>query len=113
MKSKGVRAGFLKGGNSSCRRHIRLHYKEYSEACLKAGIPENSTCVPLHILKARQAEEEQASHSNPTALSQTTLGFPVVQGPSSFTREHLLEQLTIHIVCDDQVSTNQASISAY
>ena len=43
-KVKGSRAGWFKGGNSTCRQHIAsAHYETYSKQCRELGIEENYT----------------------------------------------------------------------
>lgn len=110
--NKGEEAGFFKGHNSSNRRHIASnidHYKVYTAACAEDDIKESASAVPSAILDARNAAAELASISagvaTSTVSSQSRLSFATVKGPTSFSTESLLDALTIHVVCDDQVGT--------
>ncbi|KIM55593.1 hypothetical protein SCLCIDRAFT_85934, partial [Scleroderma citrinum Foug A] len=57
VQKYGKRKAFHLGGNSSCRQHIRIHYKEYQQRCAEGNIPENDHAVPHEILeKQRRAK---------------------------------------------------------
>ena len=45
VQKYGKRKAFHLGGNSSCRQHIRIHYKEYQQCCAEGNIPENDHAV--------------------------------------------------------------------
>ncbi|KAF8335509.1 hypothetical protein F5887DRAFT_835117, partial [Amanita rubescens] len=55
IRTKSLHKAFLTGGNSTCRNHIRQHYKYYSERCKEKGIEEKERCIPPEILKARKS----------------------------------------------------------
>jgi hypothetical protein len=58
VKSNGKRKAFHKGGNSSCRQHIRQHYSIYKEQCEKADVPLNHWAIPRNIWAAMEEEKE-------------------------------------------------------
>ncbi|KAF8871098.1 hypothetical protein BD779DRAFT_1429365, partial [Infundibulicybe gibba] len=47
----GKRKCFHVGGNSSCRTHIRRHFKEYKERCEADNIPLNHHALPRQLYK--------------------------------------------------------------
>ena len=100
---KGDIAGWYKGGNSTCRRHIRSdHYPEYKKRCEEGGIEEDWQAVPKHILAEWKAK---ADAEKGKTGGQSTLDSVVVkvQGPKAFSREGILDAVTRHVVCGDQV----------
>ena len=47
IKKKGPTAGWYKGGNSSCRRHIAaVHYSVYSSRCKELKVQESREAIP-------------------------------------------------------------------
>ncbi|KIM51960.1 hypothetical protein SCLCIDRAFT_75584, partial [Scleroderma citrinum Foug A] len=46
VKLHGKRKAFFTGGNSTCRQHIRVHYKVYKERCSAENIKENHHAIP-------------------------------------------------------------------
>ena len=103
MKKKADIAGWYTGGNSTCRRHNRSsHYPEYKRRCEEGGIEEDWQAVPKHILAERKVKEEAEKGKSG---SQSTLDGVVVkvQGPKAFSREGILDAVTRHVVCGDQV----------
>jgi hypothetical protein len=104
VKKEGVRKGFHTGGNSSCRQHIRQHYKLYQERCKEADIPENHWAVPRKIWNARQA-----AINNPKRLKEQTQVkldgmFEKSNQTQGFTRDKVLRAVAQFIACDDQAS---------
>lgn len=96
----GKRKCFHKGGNSSCRQHIRQHYEIYQERCKAQGITENHRAIPTDVIKAR--EEEVKINKTKKQMKLESL-FDQVKGPREFSRENVLHAVTHFIVCDDQV----------
>ncbi|KAH9953323.1 hypothetical protein BGW80DRAFT_1439430 [Lactifluus volemus] len=58
IRSNGKRKAFHKGGNSSCRAHVRRHYSLYKDRCEKAKIPINHWAIPREIWKVMEEEKE-------------------------------------------------------
>ncbi|KAF8885833.1 hypothetical protein BD779DRAFT_1411989, partial [Infundibulicybe gibba] len=52
----GKRKCFHVGGNSSCRAHIRQHFKEYKERCEAEDIPLNHHALPRPLYRSMKAE---------------------------------------------------------
>ena len=50
---------FHVGSNSSCRQHIRGHYKVYQERCKEENLYENQHAVPRDLLRAREKEKRE------------------------------------------------------
>lgn len=102
--SKGARAGWFTGSNTSCRRHIAsVHYKEYVIRCKRDGLKEQNAAVPRKIQEECAAAAAGVSKGK---ASQTTLDTVVekVQTPTTFSREAILDGVAKHVVCSDQVS---------
>ena len=107
-KEKGGRAGWYRGGNSTLRRHIAVaHYEEYAMKCKEAGVEEMDAAVPLDVQEERKRAAEKAlgKSEKRSAGGQTTLDSAVhkVQVPTAFSQEGILDAVTKHIVCGDQV----------
>jgi hypothetical protein len=102
-----VRKAFHKGGNSSCRAHIRHHYEIYKAKCEKAGVTINHWAIPREIWRdlEEQKEEEKLGKRN-KKKGQQMLGFQSVTGPCEFTRDGALHVVANLIVTNNQVSTN-------
>ncbi|KAI0244896.1 hypothetical protein BJV78DRAFT_1099984, partial [Lactifluus subvellereus] len=49
IKQEGTQKAFLKGGNSSCRQHIRQHWEVYKKKCEEASIPIHHWAIPRDI----------------------------------------------------------------
>ena len=103
LKLNGMRKAFFKGGNSSCRLHIRQHFPIYKEKCELAGIPINHWAVPRHIWKEMQEEEENKKQLM-KKQEQQQLNFKTVTGPREFTRAGVLQCVTKLIATNNQVS---------
>jgi hypothetical protein len=88
----------FKGGNSSCRQHIRQHYEIYKKKCQEAKIPMNHWAIPRDIW---QKEKELET---PAKDRQKQLDFQVVTGPREFTRSGTLQAVTTLIASNNQVS---------
>ncbi len=94
----GERAAFFTGGNSSCRAHIRQHYKLYSQQCKVKNIPENHYAIPRPIW--RKMEEERQNAKGQTKLDGA---FENLGASKEFTREGALDAIARFVACDDQV----------
>ena len=102
-------AGFLAGGNSSCRRHIgSFHYPLYQQRCKEEGLTENHhEALPKALKESMQAAAQaKADEESGKKGRQGTLDAVVekVRTPTPFSCEAILEHVTIHIVCGDHVS---------
>ena len=104
IKLNGKRKAFHKGGNSSCRLHIRQHYPLYKQRCEKDNIPVNHWAIPRSIWKAME-EEKEAGRMNKKL--QQELEFKSVMGPQDFTRER------VHAVAKLIATNDQVSISIF
>ena len=58
VKLYGKRKAFHKGGNLSCRLHIRQHYNLYKERCEKADIPTSHWAIPWDIWRIMEEKKE-------------------------------------------------------
>jgi hypothetical protein len=100
----GKRSAFFTGGNSTCRAHIRSHYKKkkhynvYKERCKEKRIPENHHAIPREILK--QIEEEKSKGKKQTKIDNMLVKSTA---PREFTREGVLHAVAQFVACDDQV----------
>ena len=94
----GKRSTFFTGGNSTCRAHIRGHYKVYKERCQENGIPENHHAIPREILK--QMEEEKSMGKKQTKIDNM---LEKSKMPCEFSREDVLHAVAQFVACDDQV----------
>lgn len=104
-KKKGPLAGWYKGGNSTCRRHIASkHYVEYSKRCKDLSVEESREAVPKKVWEDRVRAKAVAAGEKG---AQKTLDSTVkkIETPSEFSKRGILESVTIHVVCDDQVGT--------
>jgi len=103
-KLNGKRKAFHKGGNSSCRFHIRQHYKVYKKKCDDADIPIAHWAIPRPIWKAmEEAKEEEKRGPSTKKKTQQLLDFKSVTGPREFTRARTLEAVTKLIATNNQV----------
>jgi len=103
IKKEGQRKAFHIGSNSSCRAHIRQHYKLYQERCKEANIPEQHWAIPRPIWN--EMEEARTRDKNRKVSKQGTLDLTVTKlvGPQVFTRQNLLHAVTQFVTVDDQV----------
>ena len=100
-----MRKAFHKGGNSSCRLHIRQHYKLYKERCEKADIPISHWAIPRDIWKAMEEEKEAERRGQMSNKArQQQLDFKMLTGPREFTRAGVLHTVTTLIATNNQVS---------
>ena len=97
IKLHGKQRTFHKGGNSSCRLHLRQHYKLYKEKCEEADIPLNHWAIPRDIW--RGMEEKRLGKTK----AQQVLAFEMVTGPREFTRPNVLEAVAKLIASNNQV----------
>ena len=105
IKSNGKRKAFLKGGNSSCRFHIRQHYDLYKEKCEKADIPVNHWAIPRPIWNAMEAAKVAEKRGQSTKKEmQQKLDFKTMTGPREFTRAGVLHAVSMLIATNNQVS---------
>jgi hypothetical protein len=86
---------FFRGGNSTCRQHIRCHYTLYSKLCAEAGIEENHWAIPPKILKGKKAAE--------SAGQQTLDKHVVVTKETRFSREEVMLRTAQFIVVGNHV----------
>jgi hypothetical protein len=98
-----MRKAFFKGGNSSCRLHIRQHFTIYKERCDKVGVPINHWAIPWPIWKKMQ-EDKLAEKQLTEKQEQQQLSFKTVTGPREFTRANILHFVTELIATNNQVS---------
>jgi hypothetical protein len=100
----GKRKAFHKGGDSSCRLHLRQHYDLYKEKCEKGTIPVNHWAIPREIWKEMEEEKEAKKRGLLTKRQQQQqLVFEKVTGPRDFTRAGVLHAVAILIATNNQV----------
>jgi hypothetical protein len=105
IKSNGKRKAFHKGGNSSCRAHVRQHYELYKENCEKANIPINHWAIPRDIWRLMEEEKVAEKRGRLTKKQQQQrLDFKSVTGPLEFTRAGILHAVAKLIATNNQVS---------
>jgi hypothetical protein len=105
IKVHGKRKAFHKGGNSSCRAHIRQHYNLYKQKCEKENIPLNHWAIPRDIWKVMEEEKEAKKQGRLTKKQQQQqLDFKTVTGPREFTRAAVLHAVTKLIATNNEVS---------
>jgi len=101
----GKRKAFHKGGNSSCRVHIRQHYSIYKTKCEKEGIAMKPWAIPRPIWKTMQEALDVAKRGEPTTKKQQQqLQFLTVTGTREFTRAGTLHAITKLIATNNQVN---------
>ena len=114
---EGRRAGWYTGGNSSCRRHIAsMHYRLYVKRCKEGGIRETEQATPKKIWAARLVKEkEKMKKAESGAPLQLTLDGVVqkVETPTTFSRTAILDAVTQHVVCGDQVRDAPSSLTVH
>jgi hypothetical protein len=104
-KAHGKRRAFHKGGNSSCRQHIRQHYNIYKERCEKGGIDMSHHAVPRDVWRKIEDEKEAKKNGRKSdKKTQQQLQFGTVTGPREFTRAGILQSVTKLIATNNQVS---------
>jgi hypothetical protein len=98
VQKEGKQKAFHTGSNSSCRVHIRQHYKLYQRKCKEANIPEHHWAVPRLIWNEREVSQKHGK-------VQATLDLAVTKlvGPQVFTRKNLLHVVTQFVTVDNQV----------
>ncbi len=107
--TSGRRAGWYVGGNSTCRRHIvSLHYGVYVARCKEGGIKETEQATPKKVWAAKitkETKEKERKKATGGAQLQLTLDSVVqkVETPTAFSRTAILDAVTQHVVCGDQV----------
>jgi hypothetical protein len=107
IKANGKRKAFLKGGNSSCRTHIRQHYELYVQKCEKENVPVHHWAIPREIWRVMEEEKEANKRGQLTQKQQQQqLSYQTVTGPREFTRVGVLHAVTKLIATDNQVSIN-------
>jgi len=105
VKLYGKRKAFHKGGNSSCRQHLRQHYNLYKEKCEKADIPLNHWAIPREIWKVMEENKDLERQGRLTKTKQQQmLNFKTVTGPREFTRAGILHAVANLIATNNQVS---------
>ncbi|KIJ93263.1 hypothetical protein K443DRAFT_112306 [Laccaria amethystina LaAM-08-1] len=98
-----MRKAFHKGGNSSCRFHIRQHYKVYNEKCKSADIPVNHWAIPRPIWRVMEEEKDVATRGRMTKKQgQQLLDFKTAVGPREFTRSGILQAVATLIATNNQ-----------
>lgn len=115
IAAEGARAGWYKGSNSSCRRHIaRVHYDEYSRLCKAQGIEEQTEAIPKSLKeeRARAAAAAADEGKKGKGKQQSTLDLAVrkVEAPTAFLPDAILRHVTILIVTSDQVRSELLSL---
>ena len=100
IDQEGKRKAFHTGSTSSCRAHIRQHFKLYQERCKVENIPEHHWTILHRVWKvmeeARQGNKSSKQGTLDKVMKPST-------GPTTFTRENLLHMVTQFITVDDQV----------
>ena len=105
IKMNGKRKAFFKGGNSTCRLHIRQHFELYKERCKKEDIPVHHWAIPRSIWRDMEEEKEAQAQGRLTKKQQQQkLDFKNVTGPLEFTREGILHAVTVLIATNYQVN---------
>jgi hypothetical protein len=105
IKVHGKRKAFFKGGNSTCRLHIRQHFELYEKRCKKENIPIHHWCIPRALWKEMEEEKEAKAEGRLTKKQkQQKLDFPTITGPLEFTREAVLHAVTVLIATNYQVT---------
>jgi hypothetical protein len=107
IKKHGKLAGFFRGGNSTCRTHIRKHYNLYSQKCEEQGIEENERCVPPEIARAR---EKTAGGKGMIQMQLDTM-LTVDKSRNEFSREAILKAVTQLVACTDMGSVYSCRFS--
>ncbi len=99
-----MRKSFHKGGNSSCRFHIRQHYNTYKGKCDAADIPLNHWAIPRNIWKAMEEAKELEKQGRKTKKqTQQQLKYEAVVGPREFNRAGTLHAVAKLIATNNQV----------
>lgn len=105
IKAHGKRKAFHKGGNSSCRAHLRQHYELYKTRCAEKDIPINHWSIPRDIWKVMEEEKEAEKKGRLTKKQeQQRLTFQTITGPRDFTRGGVLNAVAKLIATNNQVS---------
>jgi hypothetical protein len=105
IKSQGKRKAFHKGGNSSCRAHIRQHYQLYNQKCEEINVPVHHWAIPRDIWRVMEEEKDAEKRGHLTEKQkQQKLRFETVTGPCEFTRAGVLHAITKLIATNNEVS---------
>ena len=96
MEKHGKRKAFYTGGNSTCRRHIHTHYKEYKARCEAANISEIEHAIPRNIVAERKKEVMSGQMTLDREFKKVAV--------RAFSRDDVLKSIAEFVVCDDQVS---------
>lgn len=105
IRVHGKRKAFHKGGNSSCRMHVRQHYQLYKSRCEKADIPINHWAIPRDVWKVMEEEKVAEKQGRRTKKQQQQLiSFETITGPREFTRGGVLNAVTKLIATNNEVS---------
>jgi hypothetical protein len=104
IKQHGQKKAFLKGGNSSCRQHVRKHYELYKTRCEEAGIEVDHWAMPRKDWEAMQNKTKNPKTGGKGEQQGTLDGaFGKITGPQGFTRDGILHTVAQFVACDDQV----------
>lgn len=105
LKINGKCKAFHKGGNLSCRLHLRQHYDIYKEKCKKGGIQINHWAIPRETWKTMEEERMAAKEGRlMKKQQQQELDFKKVAGLREFTRAGVLNAVMKLIATNNQVS---------
>jgi hypothetical protein len=105
IKSQGKRKAFHKGGNSSCRTHIRQHYQLYAQKCEEGNVPVHHWAIPRDTWRVMEEEKDAEKRGQLTEKQkQQQLSFEKVTGPREFTRAGVLHAVTKLIATNNEVS---------
>ena len=107
IKLHGKRKAFFKGGNSTCRLHIRQHFELYKDKCEKGNIPMHHWAIPRTIWKEMEEEKQAVEKGQLTKKQQQLLDFKTITGPCEFMRAGTLHAVTVLIATNYQVAINQ------
>lgn len=86
-----------------------MHYDVYVKACQDADPPiePHHWAMPRKLWKdkeARDAEEAKTAKTTQKTMKQAQLSFQPTNKPREFTRAAILHAVTVHIVCNNEVS---------
>ena len=112
-KKHRARAGWYRGTNDTCRRHIAsYHYKEYTKRCGECKIPKNHRAMAKHVLAEREKTALAAATGKKPKV-QSTLDSVVVKlvTPTAFSKVAILEAVTTHIICNTQVCNSHIPLA--
>ena len=93
-----------------------MHYQLYVKHCKEGGIRETEQATPKKIWAARVAKEkEKMKKAESGAPLQLTLDGVVqkVETPTVFSRTAILDAVTQHVICSDQVRDTPSSLTVH